>query len=75
MPIPIQNPKAEPISDEELALSLFVFIEKYGSRVIRQTATACRMISDKAEKELDGASAIAWGQAASCVGQGANYLE
>lgn len=69
-------PKSIPaLSDDELALSMLVFIEQHGERIIAATANACRMVADKAEKELDGTSALAWKKAGAWIDQAASHLE
>ncbi len=69
-------PKDEPIlSDEELALSMFVFLEKHGERMIKAMADACRMIAEKSKKELDGTSALEWEKAGAWIDQAHSSLE
>lgn len=69
-------PNNEPeLSDAELALSMFVFIEKHGERMIKATADACRMVAEKSRKELDGTSALEWDKAGAWIDQAYTSLE
>lgn len=54
---------------------MFVFIEQHGERIIKATANACRMIADKAEKDLDGTSAEVWNKAADFIDKAYKHLE
>lgn len=63
------------LSDDDLALSMFVFIEQYGDRMIKATSQACGMVADKANKELDGTSEDIWRQTQRIVGEAATALE
>lgn len=68
--------KDEPLtSDDELALSMFVFIEQHGEGIIRATAIACKMIADKAVRTGDGTSKEVWTKAAELISQAATHLE
>lgn len=67
--------KDEPLTkDDEIALSMLVFIEQYGSRMIEATAIACRMIAEQSRKELDGTSAEAWDKAGGLIDQAYSCL-
>lgn len=64
------NPPKQ-LSDDELAFSMFVFIEQYGERMIRATAKACQMASDKAAKDLDRANQALWNHTSQIVNEAA----
>jgi len=70
--MPQDKPK---LSDNELALSMFVFIEQHGERMIKATADACRMVAEKSRKELDGTSALVWEKAGAWIDQAHSHLE
>ena len=63
------------LSDDDLALSMFVFIEQYGERMIKATSAACSMIADKARNDLDGTSAEVWDVAAQKIDSAYRHLE
>jgi hypothetical protein len=60
------------ISDEELSISMLVFIEQYGERMIRAAAAACRKVAEKADREINSDT---WNQAAALIDQAAEHLE
>ncbi len=68
-------PKNE-LSDDDLALSMLVFMEEHGEeRMLRAMQAACMTISEKAGEELDGTSRDVWKKAGELVGQAAEHLE
>lgn len=73
MPQDNQKPK---LSDDDLAWSMVVFMEEHGGeRMLKATAKACKLISEKAKTELDGTSAEVWAEAERLVRQAATHLE
>jgi len=73
MPQDNQKPK---LSDDDLAWSMVVFMEENGGeRMLRATAMACKLISEKAKTELDGTSAQVWEEARKRVASAAQHLE
>jgi len=63
------------LNDDDLALSMFVFIEQYGERMIKATSAACSMIADKARKDSDGTSAEVWDTASQKIDSAYRHLE
>lgn len=63
------------LNDDELALSMFVFIEQYGERMIKATSVACSMIADKARKDSDGTSAEVWDKVSHKIDSAYRHLE
>jgi len=75
MPQDNQTPQPN-LSDDDLAWSMVVFMETHGGeRMLRATAKACKLISEKSASELDGTSAQVWEEARKRVASAAQYLE
>jgi hypothetical protein len=66
---------SDDLSDDDLALSMFVFIERYGERMIKATSVACSMIANKARDDLDGTSGEVWDVAAQKIYSAYDHLE
>jgi hypothetical protein len=63
------------ISDKDLALSMFCFMEDYGGeRIIKAISDACKIVAEQADKDLDGTSRDIYMKASHMIHDAAEYL-
>lgn len=61
-------------SDDELAHSMFVYMERHGERMVKATAAACAQMAERARDRHDHVARDGWEEASVLIEQAATRL-